>query len=63
MPVFASLDPDGGTAKIQVAVKHVFEHTSVKEKPQTDELEATITLVRLGPRTPWLIDTAVYRPK
>jgi hypothetical protein len=33
------------------------------EKPQIDELDATITLVRLGPRSQWQIEEARYRPK
>jgi hypothetical protein len=61
--VFTSIDPEGGKAAVQAPVKRVYEHTSVMEKPQIDELDATITLVRLGPRSQWQIEEARYRPK
>jgi len=62
-PVFLSLDPAAGAAKVQVDVKRVYEHTAVEAKPQTDEMTALMTLSRPGPRSPWFIDTAEYRPK
>ena len=49
-PVFVSLDAAGGKAKMQAPLKRVYEHTILTEKPQTDELMATITLVRPGPQ-------------
>jgi hypothetical protein len=61
--VFGSIDAEGGKASVQAPVKRVYEHTSVMEKPQTDELDATITLVRPGPRTEWQIADAKYKPK
>jgi serine/threonine protein kinase len=61
--VFTLIDPEGGKAAVQAALKRVYEFTSVLEKPQTDELDATITLVRLGPRSQWQIEEARYRPK
>jgi hypothetical protein len=62
-PVFVSLDAPGGKAKVQAPLKRIYEHTILTEKPQTDELIATITLVRPGPRSPWQIDAATYKPK
>ena len=61
--VFVSLDAPGGKATVKAPIKHVYEHTILTDKPETKELNATITLVRLGPRTQWLIDTAGYKPK
>ena len=63
-PVFVSLDAAAGKAKIQVPLKHVYEHTILTEKPQTDELMATMTLVRLGPENArGRLRTAKYKPK
>ena len=62
-PVFVSLDAAGGKAKVQAPLKRVYEHTILTEKPQTDELIATIMFVRPGPRSPWQIDAATYKPK
>jgi hypothetical protein len=61
--VFTSIDPEAGKATVQATVKHVFEHTSLNEKPTPQELDATITLVRLGPRAPWQIELASYTLK
>jgi hypothetical protein len=61
--VYVSLDAPGGKATVQAPKKVVYQFTILTEKPQTDELNATIKLVRLGPRTPWLIDTANYKRK
>ena len=61
--VFTSIDPESGKATVEAPVKHVFEHTSLTEKPTPQELDATITLVRLGPRAQWQIEEASYRPK
>jgi len=33
------------------------------EKPQIDELDATIRFVRLGSRSLWLIEEVRYKPK
>jgi len=62
-PVFVSLDPVAGKATVQAEVKRVYEHTILTQKPQTDELTATMTLFRSALRSPWQIDTATYRPK
>jgi hypothetical protein len=61
--VFVSLDPDGGKASIKAPVKHIFEHTILTEKPDIAELNATITLIRQGPRAPWQIESAAYTAK
>ena len=61
--VFVSLDAAGGKAKVQAPLKRVYEHTILTEKPQTDELIATIMFVRPGLRSPWQIDAATYKPK
>ena len=51
-PVFALVYAPGGKAKVQAPLKRVYEHTILTEKPQTDELIATITLVLAGPPKP-----------
>jgi hypothetical protein len=61
--VFTSIDPENGKAAVQAPVKRVYEHTSVMEKPQVSELDATITLVRLGTRSQWQIQEARYTAK
>jgi hypothetical protein len=62
-PVFVALDPSAGTAKVQAEVKRVFEHTAVKDKPELQELTATMTLSRSAPRSPWYIDSVMYKEK
>jgi serine/threonine-protein kinase len=61
-PVFVSLDPVTGNAKVQAELKTVFEHT-IQEKPQASESIGDITLLRSALRSPWLIDTATFKPK
>ena len=60
---YLALDAPGGKARIQAEVKRVFEHTIFTEKPQKDEMVATLNLVRPGDRTPWQIELAEIRPK
>jgi serine/threonine protein kinase len=62
-PIFLSLDASAGKAKVQAAVKRVYEHTAVKSKPETDEMTAVMTLSRSGQRNPWLIDAMQFKPK
>jgi len=62
-PVFVSLDPTAGTAKVQADLKRVYEHTIMTGKPETSELIATITLFRAALRDPWLIDSMTYKQK
>jgi serine/threonine-protein kinase len=61
--VFTSIDPEAGKATVQASVKHVYEHTSLTEKPTPDERDATIKLMRPGPRAQWQIEEAKYTPK
>jgi hypothetical protein len=61
--VYVSLDAPVGKATVQAPIKHVYEHTILTEKPETKELNATVTLVRLGPRTQWVIDNVKYKAK
>jgi hypothetical protein len=56
------LDAKAGTAKVEADLKrgYVFVGTA---KPEDYEQIATMTLIRPGPRTPWVIDTVTYKPK
>jgi hypothetical protein len=60
--VYQALDAPAGKAKIQVPLKRVYEHTILTEKPQVNELMATLTLVRAATRTQWQIDKAEFKP-
>jgi len=60
---YLALDAVGGTAKVQGDMTQIYEHTINTEKPVKYEMIATLTLVRPGPRTPWHIELAQYRPK
>ena len=60
--VFVSLDAVAGKAVIKVPLKQTYEHTILTEKPMVNELIATMTLSRSGPRTPWLIEDVKYTP-
>ena len=62
-PVFVSLDPSAGTATVQAELKRVYEHTILTEKPQTSDQNTVMTLLRSGPRNPWLIEKASYKEK
>jgi hypothetical protein len=62
-PEFLALDPAAGTAKVQAEVKRIYEHTAVKDAPQTDEQIAVMTLSRPSLRSPWFIDAVTYRAK
>jgi hypothetical protein len=62
-PVFVALDPVAGTASVKADVKRVFEHTAVKQAPQTQELITTLSLTRNGARGAWLIDQVAYKEK
>jgi hypothetical protein len=61
--VYVSLDAPGGKATVQAPKKVVYQFTILTEKPKTDELNATIWLVRLGTRTQWVIEKATYKQK
>jgi serine/threonine protein kinase len=62
-PVYVSLDPAAGTAKVQAEMKTISDHTILTEKPQVSELIALMTLRRSELRSPWLIDTAKFSLK
>jgi predicted Ser/Thr protein kinase len=62
-PVYVSLDPSAGTAKVQAEMKTISEHTILTEKPQVSELVAKMMLRRSELRSPWLIDTARFSMK
>ena len=62
-PVFVSLDPAAGKAQVKAPLKLVYEHTILTEKPQIDELIATIMLVRSGLRTQWQFEDAKFALK
>ena len=59
--VYQTLDAPGGKAVIQVPLKRVYEHTILTEKPQVNELMATLTLARPATRTQWLIQKAEFK--
>ena len=58
--MFVSIDAPGGNARVTALRKLVYEHT-IQNEPLTDELAATFTMVRLGPRAQWQIETAQFR--
>ncbi len=62
-PTYMALDAINGTAKIRVDTKRIFVGTFQSEKPETQELIATLQLLRADPRSPWLIDKAEYMVK
>jgi serine/threonine protein kinase len=62
-PKYLDLDASpAGKAKIQVELKTVYEHTSVK-KPDVHEQIADMSLYRVNERSPFLIDTVSFKPK
>jgi hypothetical protein len=62
-PTYMALDAIKGTAKVRVETKRVFVHTFRAQKPETQELIATLQLRRADSRSPWLIAQAEYIPK
>jgi serine/threonine protein kinase len=62
-PKYDALDAAAGTAKTQVEIKHVFEHTALGDKPEVREYIATISFSRASQRGKWFIDAAEYRVK
>jgi hypothetical protein len=61
-PKFPALDPKAGNAKVEAELKRGYVFVG-SAKPENYEQIATMTLVRPGPRTPWVIDTVAYKPK
>jgi len=62
-PEFLVLDAAGGTAKVRVDVKQVFEHTAIETKPQKTDLVASMTFSRFADRTRWVIASARFTEK
>jgi hypothetical protein len=62
-PVFVSLDPLAGTAKIRTEIKRVYEHTIPAGKSEPSELIFDMALLRSAPRSPWLIDSTTFKQK
>jgi hypothetical protein len=58
--VFQSLDPAAGKGTVRAPLKRTYFHTILTEKPQVNELIATLTVVRSAQRDQWQIDDAKY---
>jgi serine/threonine protein kinase len=61
-PKFPALDAKVGSAKVEADLKRGYVMVG-SAKPENYEQIATLTLVRPGARTPWVIDTVTYKPK
>jgi len=62
-PIFVSLDAVAGKAKVNVELKRVYQHTILTKKKETQEVIASVVLLRPGERSQWRIDSATYKAK